>query len=56
MFYYLEKTDLIEYRTYGYAWYNPIPSNGRTHVVYRKLRYMSITFKMQKVIHIYKDC
>jgi hypothetical protein len=37
--YYLENTDLTEYRTCGYARYKLIIGRGRTIVTHRKLIY-----------------
>ena len=47
MLYYLGNTDLIKCKTYGHAWYKPWTGNGRIIVAYRKLRYFSITHKLQ---------
>jgi hypothetical protein len=54
--YYLENADLTMSRTCEHAWYNPITGKGRTYVAHRKLRYFSITLRMQKVIYVCKDC
>jgi hypothetical protein len=47
MLYYLENTYLIEYKTCEHAHYKPITGRGRTLIAFRKLRYFSITLRLQ---------
>jgi len=49
MLYYLENTDLTKYRTCRHAHYKPRTGKGRTLVIYKKLRYFSITPKLQRL-------
>jgi len=47
MLYYHEIIDLIECKTCGHAWYKSIIGKGRTFIAHRKLRYFSITPRLQ---------
>jgi hypothetical protein len=47
MLYSLGNTDLIKCKTYGHARYKPWTGKGRIVVAYRKLRYFSITHRLQ---------
>jgi len=49
MLYYLENINLIECITYGHALYKLRTGRGRTLVTHRKLRYFSITPRLQKL-------
>jgi hypothetical protein len=49
MLYYLENTELIEYRTYGHSRYKPMTDRVRTLVTYRKLIYFPITSTLQRL-------
>jgi hypothetical protein len=48
--YYLENTKLTECKTYKHARYKLRTGRGRTLVSYRKLRYFSITPKLQRLL------
>jgi hypothetical protein len=54
MLYYLKNTDLIEYRTYGHTWYKSRTKKEMTFIAYRKLRYLPITPRLQKVFMFLK--
>jgi len=47
MLYYLGNTNLIKCKTYWHARYKPWTGKGRIVVAYKKLRYFSITHKLQ---------
>jgi hypothetical protein len=47
MLYYLENTNLIEYKTLGHARYKPKTGSERTFVAYRKFRYFPIILRLQ---------
>jgi hypothetical protein len=47
MLYYHENTDLTECKTCGYAWYKPKTSREITFIAHKKLRYFSITLRLQ---------
>jgi len=47
--YHLENIDLIECKTYWHARYKPRTRKGRTFIVYKKLRYFSITHRLQRL-------
>jgi len=49
MLYYLETIDLSECRTCGHAWYKPRTGRGRTFIAHKKLRYLSITLRLQRL-------
>ena len=49
MLYYIENTNLTECRTCGYARYKSSTGKERTLVRYRKLRYFSITLRLQRL-------
>jgi hypothetical protein len=54
MLYYGEDVNLIECKTCGHAWYKPNTGRGRTLVAYEKLRYFSITPRLQ-MLYISED-
>jgi hypothetical protein len=47
MLYYLENVELTECITCGHSHYKPITGRGKTLVAYKKLRYFSITPRLQ---------
>ena len=49
MLYYLENVELIECKTCGHSRYKPILGKGKTIVAHKKLRYFSITPKLQRL-------
>ena len=49
MLYYLENVELIEFRTCGHSRYKPRIGRGKTLVAHKKLRYFSITPKLQRL-------
>jgi len=49
MLYYLENSEMTEYMTCGHSCYKPITVRGKTIVAYKKLRYFSITPKLQRL-------
>jgi hypothetical protein len=49
MLYYLENTDLTEYKTCRHACYKPTTGKGRTLIAYRKLRHFLITLRLQRL-------
>ena len=49
MLHYLENTELTECKTCGHAYYKPRTSNGRTLVIYKKLKYFLITHRLQRL-------
>ena len=49
MLYYLENADLTECKTYGHSCYKLRTSRGKTIVAHKKLRYFSITPRLQRL-------
>jgi len=49
MLYYLENTELTECMTCGHSRYKPKTSRGKTIMTYKKLRYFSITPRLQRL-------
>jgi hypothetical protein len=49
MLYYFENTDLTECRTYGHSCYKLRTSRGKTIVAHKKIRYFSITPRLQRL-------
>ena len=49
MLYYLENGELTECMTYGNSHYKPRTGRGKTLVAYKKLRYFSITPRLQRL-------
>ena len=49
MLYYLENVELTECMTYGHSRYKPRTDRGKTLVAYKKLRYFSITPRLQRL-------
>ena len=49
MLYYLENAELTECMTCGHSRYKPRTGKGKTLVIYKKLRYFSITPKLQRL-------
>jgi hypothetical protein len=49
MLYYLENRELTECKTCGRARCKPKTSSGRTFITHRKLRYFSITPRLQRL-------
>jgi len=49
MLYYLENTELTECMTCGHSRYKPKTGRGKTIVTYKKLRYFSITPRLQRL-------
>jgi len=46
MLYYLENTELIEYKTCGHSHYKPRTNKWRIFVTHKKLRYFPITYRL----------
>ena len=49
MLYYLENVELTECKTCGHSRYQPRTSRGKTLVTHKKLRYISITPRLQRL-------
>jgi hypothetical protein len=49
MFYYLENVELTECMTCGHSRYKPRTGRGKNLVAYKKLRYFSITPRLQRL-------
>jgi hypothetical protein len=49
MLYYLENVELTECKIYGHSRYKPITSKEKTHVAHKKVRYLSITPRLQRL-------
>jgi hypothetical protein len=49
MLYYLENAELTECMTYEHSRYKPRTGRGKTLVAYKKLRYFSITPRLQRL-------
>jgi hypothetical protein len=49
MLYYLENVELTEWMTCGHSRYKPKTGRGKTLVTYKKLRYFSITPRLQRL-------
>jgi hypothetical protein len=49
MLYYLENAEMTECMTYGHSRYKPRTGRGNTLVAYKKLRYFSITSRLQRL-------
>jgi hypothetical protein len=49
MLYYLENVELTESITCGHSRYKPRIGKGKTLVAYKKLRYFSITPRLQRL-------
>ena len=49
MLYYLENAELTKCMTCGHSRYTPRTNRGNTLIAYEKLRYFSITPKLQKL-------
>jgi len=49
MLYYLENAELIECMTCGHSCYKPRTGRGKTLMAYKKLRYFSITPRLQRL-------
>jgi len=54
MLYYLENTELTECKTCGHSRYKPIIGRGKTLVAYKKLRYIQITPRLQRLFMLPK--
>jgi hypothetical protein len=49
MIYYLENVELTEYMTCGHSHYKPRTGREKTLVAYKRLRYFSITLRLQRL-------